>query len=118
MNNDPELDELERMARHAPTTSDAPRGPEARRAWLKERAQKKARTKQAISLRLDVETLERLKELAGDGSYQTLINRVLSQWCDAMEFSDLLEDKLERLENAARSLESLEHRLGSTNISP
>lgn len=115
MKDDPELDALEEAAAKARATFDVPRGPEARRAWLEERAKMRARTKQAISLRIDVDTLERLKYLAGDGSYQALINRALAQWCDAMELGGLLEDKLERLESAARSLEALEHRLGQSS---
>ena len=103
-----ELDELERAAHEMrPEEPPGPRGPQARRRRLAQ-ARGAAATKQPISIRLDVDTLQRLKVLAGEGSYQALINRALAQWCDAMEVGALLEDKLVRLEQAAARLEALE----------
>ena len=72
------------------------------------RAKQVAATKQAISVRLDQDVVERLKALAGpQGSYQSLMNRALVQWCDAQEEKGLLEQKLERLEDLVGKLERM-----------
>ena len=102
-----EMDELEQAARdYRPDHPTRARGPQARRV---QRAQQAAATKQAISLRLDVDVLERVRALAKDGSYQTLINRALAQWCDAMELGQLLDPTLARLEAAVAQLEEAAH---------
>ena len=55
---------------------------------------------------MDVDVVERLKALAGpQGSYQSLMNRALVQWCDVQEEGGLLEQKLKRLEELAGRLE-------------
>lgn len=100
---DREMTALEDAARRAKATGHVRRG----RHHLEERARRVAQKKQAISLRLDRDVLDRLKVIAGSGSYQSLMNRILAQWCDAMEFGELIEGKLDRLERATKQLEQI-----------
>lgn len=66
-----------------------------------------AERKQLISVSLDTDVITRMKRLAGGGSYQTLINKALAQWCDAMEFGDLLDERVERMDALMTQMEAL-----------
>lgn len=66
-----------------------------------------AERKQLISVNLDIDVITRLKRLAGGGSYQTLISKALAQWCDAMEFGDLLDERVERMDALMTQMEAL-----------
>ena len=71
------------------------------------RAKSMASRKKAISVRIDEDVIEKLKAMAGeDGSYQTLLNRALIEWCEAQEIGGLLEEQLQRLERLASRVES------------
>ncbi len=75
-----------------------------------ERARQAATKKQAISVRIDQDVIARLQQLAGpDGSYQTLLNRALIEWCNAQEAGSLLDERLARLEQIAEQLEQALH---------
>lgn len=66
-----------------------------------------ASRKKAISVRIDEDVIEKLKAMAGeDGSYQTLLNRTLIEWCEAQAIGGLLEEQLQRLERLASRVES------------
>lgn len=101
-----EMDALEEAMRQSKASPSMRRGRQHLEARLAQ-AYKAAQKKQAISLRVDQDVLEKLKECAGEGSYQTLINRILVQWLDTMEMGGLLESKLERLERATDQLEQM-----------
>ena len=49
------------------------------RAQLKEKMGKKAQNKEKVTMRLDADVLEAVKELAGEGPYQSLINTLLRE---------------------------------------
>ena len=63
--------------------------------------------KQLVSVTLDTDVIMRLKRLAGGGSYQSLVNKALAQWCDAMEFGDLLDARVERMDALMTQMEAL-----------
>ena len=69
---------------------------------LKARHQAQAGPKERITMRLDRDVLARLKERAGEGSYQALINAMLREALDAEE----MEAPLRRLEALATRLEN------------
>ena len=99
---DEELERLEDEYRKVPEKrSSLGRGPEA----IRKRLEKAAQRKKQLTIRLDVDIVERFKQLAGpSGSYQTLINRALHEWLDAHSVSGLLRDDLTELSNLVQAL--------------
>ena len=71
------------------------------RAKLREKMAQKSGNKQKVTMRLDVDIVESLKELAGKGSYQSLANTLLRE---ALE-SGPLDSPLARLEALAARME-------------
>jgi uncharacterized protein (DUF4415 family) len=91
---DEELDELEATARQVPgDLAGLERGPEAFRKRMREAAARK----QQVTIRLDADIVSSFKQLAGDGSYQALINRALHEWLDAKSVRGLLEEAIEKI---------------------
>ena len=101
---DEELDQLEEDARQIPEERKAlGRGPEVLRMHLKEAAQRKKQ----LTIRLDVDIVERFRELAGpDGSYQTLMNRALHEWLEAQSVGMLLRSEIEELAGLVREMKA------------
>lgn len=99
-----ELEEAEAWAQGRRPSERTQRGVQALQQRV-ERARQASGRKEAISVRIDRDVLERLKTLAGpDGSYQTLLNRALIEWCDAQELGGLLEHRMERLDQLTDKL--------------
>lgn len=89
-----ELDELEANARQVPDDlAKLERGPEAFRTRMRQAAARK----QQVTIRLDADIVTAFKQMAGEGSYQTLINRALHEWLDAKSVRGLLEEAIEAI---------------------
>ena len=76
------------MASRPEPGREYPRGPI--REQLKERAKKKAANKRQVTARFDAEVVERYQELAGDGSYQRLMNQALREWLEKEQLEDVV----------------------------
>lgn len=61
------------------------------------RANQMARPKVRVTARFDEDLVEEFKELAGDGSYQALMNHALRQWLEARSVTQMVREEL-RLE--------------------
>ena len=100
-----EMEEVEQWARQLVPSATTQRGTSALEARVT-RAKHSAQRKELISVRIDRDVLERLRALAGpDGSYQSLLNRALIEWCDAQETGTLLDARLDRLDRLAKKME-------------
>lgn len=104
---DEELKAIEVAAKSARRGPNAQRGIEASRPARLERAQKMAQ-----HIPVNSAIVERLQHFAGHESTSILVNRILTQWCDAMEqdqeWSMVLEqfqDQLDVLNRLVRRLE-------------
>ncbi len=71
-----DFDYLEWSRSTSPDQEEWKSAVEARRERMKAAAQ----PKQKLSIRLDSDVVDAFKQLAGDGSYQALINRALHEW--------------------------------------
>ena len=81
-----ELEEAEQWGRSLRPGPQTKRGAEHLRA-----KQAAAKKKKAISVRLDEDVLEGLKQMAGpDGSYQHLMNQALRQWLAGQQLEHVL----------------------------
>lgn len=58
------------------------------------RAKRAVLAKQRITIRLDEDTVEGFKELAGEQGYQSLINRALREWLEARSIRELVRHEL------------------------
>ena len=84
-----EMDEAETWGRNLTADEHTKRGPEHLRAKMK------AASKKLISIRMDEDIIDRLKELAGDdGSYQRLLNQAVREWLDGRRMEDVLRQAL------------------------
>ncbi len=101
-----ELEEAEAWGRGLKPSSHTKRGSEHLKQRV-EQAKKKAKNKRAISVRLDEDVLDELKRLAGEGSYQSLMNRALIEWCEAQHTKGLLQEQIQRLEKLASQVEDV-----------
>lgn len=99
-----ELEEAEAWGRSLEPSAQTRRGSHHLKQRLQE-AKKKAKKKKAISVRLDEDVVDELKRLAGEGSYQSLMNRALIEWCEAQHTGGLLKEQIQRLEKLASQVE-------------
>ena len=99
-----ELEEVEAWGRGLKPSANTKRGSEHLKQRLQQ-AKKKAKNKKAISVRLDEDVVYELKRLAGEGSYQSLMNRALIEWCEAQHTGGLLKEQIQRLEKLASQVE-------------
>ena len=100
-----QIEEAERWATEQKPGKNTKRGSQHLKARIEE-ARKMAKKKKMISVRIDEDVLDTLKSLAGeDGSYQSLLNRALIEWCEAQHTAGLLQEQLERLEKLASQVE-------------
>lgn len=101
-----QLEEAEAWGRSLSPSESTKRGSHHLKQRI-EQAKKKAKKKKAISVRIDEHVLDELKRLAGDGSYQSLMNRALIEWCEAQHTGGLLEEQIKRLEHIASQVEDM-----------
>ena len=66
----------------------------AREHMARRRAERMASNKTRVTARFDADVVERFKELAGEGSYQALMNRALRQWLDVKDIRQMLREEL------------------------
>ena len=70
------------------------------REVMRERARQKAGPKRQVTARFDEEIVEAYKELAGEGSYQRLMNQALGEWLRGREIEEVVRrvvrEELER----------------------
>lgn len=86
-----EMEEAEEWARGLKADENTKRGSE----HLKAKMKTAARSKKLISIRMDEDIIDRLKELAGeDGSYQRLLNQAVREWLDGKRMEDVLRRAL------------------------
>lgn len=84
-----EMEEAEQWGRSLTADEKTKRGSEHLRARMK------AASKKLISIRMDEDIMDRLKELAGeDGSYQRLLNQAVREWLDGKRMEDVLRQTL------------------------
>lgn len=101
-----EIQEAEEWASKQQPNENTKRGNQHLKARIAE-ARKAAGNKKMISVRIDEDVIDTLKEMAGeDGSYQSLLNRALIEWCEAQRTVGLLQQHIERLEKLANQVES------------
>ncbi len=101
-----ELEEAEAWGRSLSPSERTKRGSHHLKQRI-EQAKKKAKNKKAISVRIDEDVLDELKRLAGEGSYQSLMNRALIEWCEAQHTGGLLQEQIKRLEQIASQVEEV-----------
>jgi uncharacterized protein (DUF4415 family) len=88
---DEDLD-YQKHARHASPE------PGTIRRGVQDRADRRARAKERITIRIDQDILERFKELAPQGmGYQSLINDALRDWLNAQSVKELIREELEEM---------------------
>ena len=70
---------------------------------LAERAKKKAASKRQVTARFDQEVVEEFKRLAGEGSYQRLMNQALREWLQSRQMEEVIRKVMrEELEQALK----------------
>ena len=100
-----EIEEAEQWAAKQKPGKHTKRGSQHLKARIEE-AKKMASKKTMISVRIDEDILDTLKSPAGEGgSYQSLLNRALIEWCEAQHIAGLLQEQIERLEKLASQVE-------------
>jgi uncharacterized protein (DUF4415 family) len=104
-------DELEQMYR-AGMASRPEEGKEYPRGtgWEhieRRRAERVAAPKARVTARFDEDVVEEFKELAGEGSYQALMNHALRQWLEARSVTQMVREELRsELDELKKSLKA------------
>lgn len=100
-----QIEEAEQWAAKQKPGKNTKRGSQHLKVRIEE-AKKMAKKKKMISVRIDEDVLDTLKSLAGeDGSYQSLLNRALIEWCEAQRTAGLLQEHIGRLEKLVGQVE-------------
>ena len=68
----------------------------------RERAKKRAATKEQVSMRFERDVLEAYRELAQGGSYQQLMHHALRQWLEAQSVAAMVREELREELDAIR----------------
>ena len=99
-----EMEALEEAAREARIDPSNPPFRGSVHDYMKQQqAKKKAGKKQQVTARFDQEVIEAFKTLAGEGSYQRLMNQALREWLGRREMLEMVREVMcEELEQALK----------------
>lgn len=87
-------DIYEAVHNHDPDPTQVKRRGNAQQ-WAK--SQQKASNKQQITARFDADVIEQYKTLAGEGSYQRLMNQALREWLERQELRQVVREEMQRV---------------------
>ena len=98
---DRELAAIERAARASSPDPDADYPLVSSGEHLRKRAARRAENKRQLTVRFDQDLIDSYREMAGEGSYQRLMNRALREWITRSELEATLRRVIrEELDNA------------------